>query len=188
LRSGCKPNQNVYVSGALGGCRAGLELQLNPQLHHWRSESWAAQLIARQQVPEPRVALGRFLAENHPDVAIIDISDGLHNELHLLSESSRVGFEIDLERTPLFPGGEQFCASRGVDGHKYALSSGEEYELLFCTAADEAELHAGLANASISTRVTKIGHVTAGQEILFIDNHWNRISIEPETFKHFTQA
>lgn len=187
LRSSCRPGQNVYVSGALGGCRSGLELQLNPQLAHLRPVSWAAQLIARQQVPEPRVSLGRYLSQNHPDVAMIDISDGFYNELQLLSSASGVGFQIELQRVPLYQGVEAFCAALGLEPHQFALGSGEEYELLFCTTVAEPELRAGLNDAGIATTISRIGVVTAGNEIAFLGNRGQHISMEAETFKHFAR-
>jgi thiamine-monophosphate kinase len=146
-------------------------------------EEGSAYLVRRQQVPEPRVQLGRYLACNHADVAMIDISDSLFNELQLLAAASHLGFDINVSAVPLYPGVEHYARTRKLDSQRYAMFSGEEYELLFCCAAPLEELQRDLDAAGIVTPIALIGTVTAG-EVVFRDSHGNPMQLNDETFRH----
>jgi thiamine-monophosphate kinase len=183
LRSACVPGQHVYVTGALGGCRAGLDLQMRGRPAEIL-EGTVASLIVRQQVPEPRVAIGRYLAGHHKDVAIIDISDSLYNEMHLLAAASHVGMDVWLEAVPVYPGVEEFVGQQKMDLKQFALFSGEEYELLFCSHVSPTELQQALLARGISTPVTQIGMVIGGSEVVFRDSTGNPVALKDQTFRH----
>lgn len=69
----------------------------------------------------PRIAESRWLTENFPIHAMMDLSDGLGADLPRLAKASRVGFTIEIENLPL---------ARDATIDK-AISEGEDYELLF---------------------------------------------------------
>lgn len=110
VRSGARPGDRVYVSGALG---VGHAARLAGDARFYRVE--------------PRLALGVSL--RGVASAAIDISDGLLSDLRHLCTASGVGAEIDLEAVPV-------CAD--VDAPT-ALTCGDDYELLF-TAPDPSPL------------------------------------------------
>lgn len=110
VRSGAKPGDRVYVSGALGGGHAA-RLAGDPGFYR----------------VEPRLALGVSL--RGVASAAIDISDGFLSDLGHLCAASAVGAEIDLESVPVCP---------DVDA-RTALSCGDDYELLF-TAPEPSPL------------------------------------------------
>ena len=107
LRSGARPDHEIYVSGVLGGSALGLATQ-------------KGKAKKRHLNPEPRLALGRFLREKLHATAAMDISDGLSLDLHRLCLSSNVS--ADIGQPPRFPGASP----------EQAVHGGEEYELLFC--------------------------------------------------------
>ncbi|MEK8022296.1 MAG: thiamine-phosphate kinase [Candidatus Hydrogenedentota bacterium] len=120
LRSGARPGDVVYVSGPLGGSRAGLTA-LEKKLT-------LPDLIARFLSPRARFDL----SESWGAVArsMIDISDGLASELHHIARKSNVCIEIERSAIPIFPGIER----AGLDPISTALESGEEFELLATSA------------------------------------------------------
>ena len=105
LRSGAKPGDLIYVTGALGGSAAGLRLGRGP-------------LFRRHIRPRPLVKEGTVLRRAGVSAAI-DLSDGLSLDLHRLCVESRVG--ADLDHVPV---------ARGATVED-ALNGGEDYELLF---------------------------------------------------------
>jgi thiamine-monophosphate kinase len=120
LRSGAKPGDLLYVTGALGGSAAGLA-----QLEKLRSRD-GARIADRQDLaahlwPEPRIPQGLWLRLHHTATAAIDISDGLSTDVDHLCAESRVAAEIDADLFPMAPGAS-------LDD---VLHGGEDYELLF---------------------------------------------------------
>lgn len=106
LRSGARPGDFLYVSGALGG-------SFEP-----------ATGLGRHLTFEPRIELGRRLADllGQDLHAMMDISDGLGRDASRMAEASGVRLELEASSLP-------FAA--GVSHWKHAAGDGEDYELLF---------------------------------------------------------
>jgi thiamine-monophosphate kinase len=186
LRSRCQPGQRVYVSGALGGSKAGLRLTLDPQLAGAVPVSVRDALMSRHWTPEPRLSLGVSLAGICSDLAMIDISDSLIHELKLLAEASQCGFQIRVPAIPIMPELVAYCQETHESPHHYALTSGEEYELLFTTRLDYETLRKRLIEHHEPTTITPIGKVTDQVGVVeFLDEKNEPITVVDETFEHF---
>jgi thiamine-monophosphate kinase len=124
LRSGARPGDLIYVTGALGGSAAELlALERRPAAFRGADEGGEGH---PHLYPEPRLATGRKLMRGRLATAAIDLSDGLSTDLAHLCEESGLAAEIDAESLP-------------VDARatlEQALHGGEDYELLF-TAGPE---------------------------------------------------
>ena len=81
LRSGAQPGDALFVTGHLGGSRAGKHLDFTP-----------------------RLAEARWLVAHFHPRAMMDLSDGLAADLPHLARASRCGFTLDESRVPLTPG------------------------------------------------------------------------------------
>lgn len=185
LRSKCKVGQHVYVSGGLGGSRAGLEILMDPNKGRRLGGKLGLRLAMRHQLPVPRLELGRALAAGCPDLAMIDVSDSLSNELGLLAEASSVGFEIEVERLPAFNGVKEYCAATQRPLLELLMFSGEEYELLFTTSRSLDEIRRLLKAAKTKVRITRIGRVSRSRGVNIVDVDRNTISLKDSTFRHF---
>jgi thiamine-monophosphate kinase len=125
LRSGARPGDVVFVSGTLGEAELGLSLV--------RGNAKATRTTAAMQkhlYPEPRLALGKWLAEKRLVSAMMDLSDGLSTDLPRLAAASSAGAWIDAGALPAV----QIPASRAsqkLDALDLALHGGDDYELLF---------------------------------------------------------
>ncbi len=106
LRNGAKINDLIFVTGALGGSSFGKHLSFTPRLKE-----------------------ARYLVENFKINSMIDISDGLAQDLRHLLEESRTGGIIFESLVPL--------SARALD-FKTAVSEGEDFELLFTLSREEA--------------------------------------------------
>lgn len=132
-RDGARPGDRIYVSGRLGGSALGLATR--------SGAPWERHLL-----PEPRLALGRFLRETVRASAAMDLSDGLSLDLRRLCLASQVSAAID--PPPLFPGAS---LDQGLHG-------GEDYELLF-TAPPRTRVPSRFRNVPL----TCIGLIGAGK-------------------------
>lgn len=183
-RSDCRVGDYLYVSGeGLGGCRAGLELLLQGE-----AALEVHPLIARQQIPVPRLALGRQIAQSLERAGMMDVSDGLVTDLTRMARASNLAFVIELPKVPLFNGVEQYCASSGRDPSCFALFSGEEFELLFSCPFAPEELARIVRLNEHDTTAHFIGRAVPGEGVVVVDGSGQRIELQETGFHHFDTA
>jgi len=133
LRSGARPGDLIAVSGKLGEAEFGLRLFRRGL----QKRKGVRKLLRKHLQPEPRLALGQWLAGTGLASAMIDISDGLSTDLTHLCEASGVGALIWAEKIPKvsIPAGLQRL---GLDPLRLALDGGDDYELLFTVPRRQA--------------------------------------------------
>jgi thiamine-monophosphate kinase len=133
-RSTARAGDLLYVTGTLGDARAGLEiLRVHAKGRRGRATNAreAAYLTARHLRPTARIREARRLAEGRLASAAIDLSDGLAGDIRHICEESEVGCLIDARQLPLSRPLLAHARARRRDPLEYALSGGEDYELLF---------------------------------------------------------
>ena len=155
-RSGARPGDLVFVSGTLGEAELGLRL-----LRRMRGMAKATNAALRKHLyPQPRLALGQWLAENRLATAMMDLSDGFSKDLPRLCAASRVGALIYGNSLPVTP-----LAQTG-DAQDLALNGGDDYELLF-TVSRKKETR--MPHKFQGLRLTRIGEITRERKILLIN-------------------
>jgi len=147
-RAGAKPGDAIYVTGPLGGSIRG-----------------------RHMTFEPRVFLGRQLAQTGLSTAMIDLSDGLSRDLAHICRQSGVGAVVQASAVPT----HDDAVEMRRDGHsplEHALHDGEDYELLF--TGPEGRF-AGLAKP--------IGMITASPGV-WLQTDGRTEPLEPKGWEH----
>jgi len=175
-RSGARVGDIIYVTGKLGGTRAGLEILMNPKID--LDERIKKGLVARFLNTSGQIFTGKKLAETGCVSAMIDISDGLIADINHIIELSGVGAVLDLKRIPIYEGVIEYCARVGKNPSLFASVSGEEYELLFTVRGDcEKEFLQHLRD--FDCPITRIGHIKRGSGLEGIEGvegggfvHW----------------
>jgi thiamine-monophosphate kinase len=127
LRSGAKVGDLICVSGVLGDGALGLASKLD-QVHLTDIDTFVDAL----ELTEPRNELGVLLSSYGS--SCIDISDGLLQDLGHIAKASRCSAIIQLEKLPLSIAMLKEIKSNTVSidqALQYALSGGDDYELLF---------------------------------------------------------
>jgi len=156
LRIGARPGDLLYVSGTLGEAELGLRL-LRKGRGMARSSDRA---LHKHLYPEPRIALGRWLARRGLASAMMDLSDGLSSDLPRLCRASGVGAKIELGKLPVLRGLNMKQAQL------VALHGGDDYELLFAVPPPKA---ATLPEKFRELRLTQIGQLRAERRIQVVD-------------------
>lgn len=149
LRSGARPDQDIWLSGTVGNSGAGLKLLQNGEPVNLQDEIFRAHLQ-----PEPRIELGQALLQEELASALIDVSDGLLQDLGHVARASRMDLVID---AAALPKGE--AVTREVLSAAASMTSGEDYELAFCAPVAKRET---ISNLKIGCKLTRIG-VTRAQ-------------------------
>jgi thiamine-monophosphate kinase len=179
-RAGAQPGDDVYVSGTLGGAAWALaalrgDIVLAPQS--------LAQVRARLERPQPRVALG--LALRDVASAAIDVSDGLVGDLRHVLRASGCSAALELSRLPAHPVlAEALRGSERTRAVDCLLGGGDDYELCFTAAA---AARAAIVDAARATGIacTRVGVVGEGSGLTVLDADHRPLAAIPRAFDHF---
>ncbi|MEU7989018.1 thiamine-phosphate kinase [Streptosporangium canum] len=120
-RSGARPGDVVAVAGRLGHAAAGLAL-----LHGGRTEP--AELVDAHRRPEPPYARGPEAAALGA-TSMLDVSDGLFQDLGHVAKASRTGIVLAPESFAVHPLLAEAARLLGADPLEWMLSGGEDHAL-----------------------------------------------------------
>jgi len=113
---------------------------------------------------------------------MIDVSDGLMQDLGHVCRASGVGAEVDLARLPVAPACARALGSRAAE---FAATAGEDYELLLAVPPARARALERL-RPRLGCRLTRIGRVVAGpSRVRLVDARGRRIAVPSPGYDHF---
>lgn len=182
LRSGAKPGDDLWVTGAPGESGAGFRLL---QSGATGTDPIHAHLIARHLRPTPRVGFGTEAARLDLATAMIDVSDGIGRDALNLALSSKARVVVEADLLPLSAELETGCSRLGLDPVSLALGGGEDYELLFtATPGRRAEIEA--LSKTQGLKVTKIGRVEEGEGRVVVGADGLELADFARGYDHFT--
>jgi thiamine-monophosphate kinase len=178
-RSGACAGDIICVSGTLGDSALGLDML--------RKGERSGAAVMRHLDPVPRSDLGRCLAEASIPSSMIDVSDGLLADLgHILAQSGK-GAIVTIDSLPLSSGFKLSIASSSHEYHRFPLSGGEDYELVFTLPPERLDEARSAAEAS-GTAVTVIGEITTAGGILLVDSKGGHYTPETSGYDHFANV
>ena len=178
-RNDARAGDLVWVSGTIGDAFLGLALLggAYPQL----APEYRAGLIARFQMPDPRLGLGcRLAGIAH---AMIDISDGLIADLGHICETSRVGAVAELASLPLSPAA-RIIVDREPGVRTKLATGGDDYELLFTAPAGSTKAIDDLSSV-LGLPITRIGRIEPGEGVRLVDAEGRTIPVGESGYRHF---
>lgn len=177
LRSGARPGDLLCVSGRLGEAELGLRLVFR-KLH--KKKRWAG-LLKKHTYPEPRLALGEWLAAHRLATSMIDTSDGLSTDLGHICAASGVGATVWAPKIPMVrvPPDLQRLA---LDPLEMALNGGEDYELLFTTPK---KFSSRLPRKIGGVSATVIGEITKEKKLMLLDANGSSTPLQPRGWDPF---
>ena len=180
LRQGAQVGDDIYISGSVGDARLALEV-MRGQLSLSASDFESCR--QRMEQPQPRIALG--LALRGVANACIDVSDGLAGDLGHVLKASQVGAVLTTDwvqdSAAISVAMQSLPFARRLD---MALAGGDDYELLFTAAPEQAEAVQHAANEA-DVSVTCIGRITTGSGLQVLDLPGVPMSRRCASFDHF---
>ncbi len=187
-RNTAQPNDVICVTGDLGAAYLGLQLLerekqvflADPTMQPNLEEQ--AYLVQRQLRPDARTDMVYELRDlGVLPTAMIDISDGLANELLHLCTQSRTGAIIFDDNIPIDDQTYLAADEFKISPVTAALNGGEDYELLFTIrpqAFEKLKNHA---------RITAIGYMTDDpSHIVLATRAGQQTPIRAQGWKHFS--
>ena len=133
-RSGARVGEAIYLTGEIGASAAGLRLLLAGQRVERGAADERQAALRAHLAPIPRVEFGGALGESGLAGAMIDVSDGLTQDLAHICEASGVAAVIDYPEVPVSPS-LRLLGSDRQECFNLAISGGEDFELLFTAPA-----------------------------------------------------
>ncbi len=163
-RNNAQADELVCVSASLGEGALGLACKLNE--HTVKNRQY---FIDALELTEPRVELGILL--RNLASSCIDISDGLTQDLRHILKSSNCSAKLELDKLPLSDLMREEIQTGSINeqsAYQYALTGGDDYELLFTiSAANLAQLNKLIEKSEVTIpAISVIGFVTPLQQPL----------------------
>ena len=162
-RSGAQIGDLICVSGTVGDAAYGLKHRGHP-------------LQQRLDYPTPRCELGEQLKGLAS--SMIDISDGLAQDLGHILTASNVGATIELDKLPL---SETVNKLSEQEKFQSALAGGDDYELCFSISPENYQK---IKQQCVNTSITIIGQITQNLGLNLLKNGVN-YSIQSNGYQHF---
>jgi len=180
LRSGAKPGDVIFVSGRLGEAELGLRLLRIGETIAGRKDP----ALKKHLYPEPRLELGRWLAEKGLAAAMMDLSDGFSSDLPRLCAASGVGARIEEAKLPIVSTSWD-KRTQGFDSLHLALDGGDDYEMLFVVPRRRV---ASIQRSFRGLALTSIGEITRERTILLTDKDGQERKLVPSGWDPFREA
>ncbi len=185
LRSGAREEDDLYVTGTLGDSALGLDLLKKSQGRANIRNAAVAYLVRRHRFPSARLKAGALLARAGLAKAMIDVSDGLAQDLSHICRASRVGAEVWEDALPLSPA---YRALAGPKRSAYALAGGEDYELLFSVRPRDRNRLEKIKRR-LGVPIARIGKcLPAKKGLRVIDRRGKSISAPLAGYDHFKRS
>lgn len=162
-RSGAQPGDLICVSGTVGDAAFALQHLGHP-------------LQKRLDYPTPRCQLGATLKGLAN--SMIDVSDGLAQDLGHILKASQVGANLQLENLPLSPALQALSLEQQW---QYALAGGDDYELCFTISPQS---YAQLLEQQLDINITRIGKITENKTLCF-QYHEDEVMLNLNGYQHF---
>ena len=162
-RSGAKPGDLICVSGTVGDAAFALNHLGHP-------------LQKRLDYPTPRCQLGAALKGLAH--SMIDISDGLAQDLGHILKASQVGAKLQLENLPISP---TLQTLDDAQKWQYALAGGDDYELCFTISPQNYEK---LLQKQLDVSISIIGKIQPQHGLTFEKDGVDH-SLQFNGYQHF---
>lgn len=128
LRSKAETGDGLYVTGPIGLAKAGLDALL-------KNNNEFISVINSFKTPKARFDASQIL-KSHKVACVMDISDGLLGDAEHIAVASDISIEFTVDTNALSDNLIQYCNRFKLSPVEFALSGGEDYELLF-TCSDK---------------------------------------------------
>lgn len=186
-RRGAEAGNLICVSGDLGAAYAGFLILDREKSVYLKSPDLQPDLndydyvVGRQLRPSARVDVRSRLEQlGIQPTSMIDISDGLANEITHLCKHSKRGAKLFAGKIPLDFQTMKVSEEFKISPITFALHGGEDYELLFTIPISDFDAIKSEPDISV------IGHITDDPNIIqMILDSGEAVDIQPQGWNHF---
>jgi thiamine-monophosphate kinase len=161
-RSGARVGDEIWVTGDLGGAKAGLEVLCHPEAVAGLA---TAEVLRRYRRPRPRLREAQYLRQHSVLHSLIDLSDGLSSDLAHICQESGVGARLEAARIPIAGEVRRVAHALQVDPLTFAVHGGEDFELCFTVPAGSLGPLQQAFTEQFQCPLVRLGTVTSDQGV-----------------------
>ncbi len=165
-RSGAKAGDLIFVTGTLGDSALGLKL-LKSRRKKWIAKERDLNFLKKRHLqPTARLKESRILTLSSLKItSMIDVSDGLLQDLQHICQSSNVGAIIDPQTIPQSKPFQRVSTANRLSTRELTFYGGEDYELLFTLNPQNAK---SVKNLLQEIKASLIGEISPTPNSVFI--------------------
>lgn len=162
VRGGARPKDALFVTGSLGGSR-----------------------LKKHYSFKPRIDEARFISSVCPVHAMIDISDGLVQDLFHILKASDVGARLIADALPISKDAFSLARNKPKKALEHALYDGEDFELLFTVPEKRKDDLVRKWQKNMRTPLTCIGSITEKKKCVIEDSAGVERELTRKGYTHF---
>jgi thiamine-monophosphate kinase len=184
-RSGAQAGDEIWVTGTLGGAKAGLEALLRPdQVAHLDLQT----VLSRYRRPCPRLREAQYLRQHGGLHSLLDISDGLSSDLRHICEASGVGARLVAAAIPYHEDVKQVALAIQADPLDLALHGGEDFELCLTAPAGRMANLQQAFEQQFNCPLVRVGTIQAGTGVTLSQADGAQVPLSARGYDHFRSA
>lgn len=153
-RSGAKVGDDIYVTGLLGDSAAAVPIMTGEKIVNGELYEYFYDAYWR---PTPRLIAG--MALKRVVSSMMDISDGLAQDIQHILAASKVGAKLEANAIPISPMLQEWQPESALE---LALTGGDDYELCF-TAPESAREEVSLVTNTLHLDCSLVGKITESE-------------------------
>ena len=162
LRSGCKLNDDIYVTGNIGDSFLGLCI-IKKKFNFGKLNNFFMKKFYEPEIPFKLQPYLHKIANSS-----IDVSDGLLQDLSHICLFKKFGASVDLQKLPL-SAHCRYLVNNGKIKIQNIFSNGDDYQFLFTSSVNNRKKIERLSN-NLNVKITKIGKINNKKIITFKNN------------------
>lgn len=176
-RKGAKIGDKICLTAPIGDSLAGF---------HSLMEGKSNLLTQKHCKPQAQYREGLWLGKQSGVHAMMDLSDGLYQDLARMMQASDTGAEVILEQIPMSNEFLEFSKAHNWNAAEQAIVSGEEYCLLLTVESAKFDKLNNEFTKEFSYPLYEIGTVKNGKGITYLQKGQN-ITIQAKPYLHFKE-
>jgi thiamine-monophosphate kinase len=181
-RKGAKKGDMIFTTGTLGDSSLGLKILSNKQSKC--SSKSRKYLLKKHLDPTPRLKESHLLTRSTCKItSMIDISDGLAQDLQHICRQSKTGALIYEEKLPQSQAFSKVCSENNWSTLPLSLNGGEDYELIFSVPSKKKKSFK--KNNFLNPKLTKIGRFTKEKRMKIYDLNFKSLKFKKIGYSHF---
>lgn len=162
-RDGAKAGDAIYLTGSIGASAAGLKLLLDGARVNESEDNLTQSALRAHLRPDPRVEFGRRVGEFGLAHSMIDVSDGLAQDLAHICEESGVAAIVDFDSAPVARE-VGLILKEPEAAFAFAVNGGEDFELLLTASRDNETRLFEIAD-DCGLKLSRIGEIVPADQV-----------------------